>query len=184
MTVGGPTAGDILLQEYAKLKDEQAQRISLRDNLIYATLLTLGAVVAAAAQLGIYALLALPPASTALGWTYLVNDERISRISLYIRTEIAPQLEQIVGRPMFSWETVHRQDPGRRTRKTMQFLMDHVVFVAPALTALVVFWSVGYRTVPLLLVSMIEFILVSTFMAALIRLAYLERSASIGRRAG
>jgi len=37
---------DIYLQEYGKLKDEQAQRIGFRDNLLYVTLALFGTVLA------------------------------------------------------------------------------------------------------------------------------------------
>jgi hypothetical protein len=59
---------DVYLQEYGKLKDEQAQRIGFRDNLLYA--LALFATVLAfalGAKANPYALLVLPSVSLVLG---------------------------------------------------------------------------------------------------------------------
>lgn len=80
------TVGQLLLAEYQSVKDEQKARIGFRDNLLYVTLGVVAAVVAAAAQAKQTSmLLALPPVCVVLGWTYLVNDEKISAIGAYVR---------------------------------------------------------------------------------------------------
>ena len=80
---------EIYLQEYSKLKDEQAQRIGFRDNLLYVTLALFGTVLAFALgeKANPYALLVLPWVSLVLGWTYVVNDQKISALGRYIRHE-------------------------------------------------------------------------------------------------
>lgn len=75
------------LQEYEKLKDEQTARIGFRDNLIYVALGVFGGLASFALTDAshMYALLIVPWVCAVLGWTYLVNDEKISAIGAYIR---------------------------------------------------------------------------------------------------
>ena len=69
----------IYLQEYDKLKDEQTQRIGFRDALIYTTLGAFGALLSFVVtnSLNYYSLLIVPWICVILGWTYLVNDDKI-----------------------------------------------------------------------------------------------------------
>ncbi|MGY5055027.1 hypothetical protein ACWDFR_13225 [Streptomyces sp. 900105755] len=142
----GVTVGQLLLAEYQAVKDEQKARIGFRDNLLYVTLAVVAAVIAAAAQAKQASmLLALPPVCVVLGWTYLVNDEKISAIGLYVRDELGPRLAQLasVGGEFatFGWEAYHRTDVRRRTRKAIQAVIDLTAFCAVPLAALVVFWA-------------------------------------------
>jgi hypothetical protein len=142
------TVGQLLLAEYQTVKDEQKTRIGFRDNLLYVTLAVVAAVIAAAAQAKQPAmLLALPPVCVVLGWTYLVNDEKISAIGLYVRDELGPRLAQAAGATggftTFGWEAYHRRDARRRSRKAIQCAVDLVAFCAVPLAALVVFWASG-----------------------------------------
>ncbi len=90
--------GQLLLAEYQSVKDEQKARIGFRDNLLYVTLAVVAAVIAAAAQARQTSmLLALPPVCVVLGWTYLVNDEKISAIGRYVRGELTPRLAAVTG---------------------------------------------------------------------------------------
>lgn len=85
------------LAEYRTVKDEQRTRIGFRDDLLHVTLTVLAAVIAASAQAGqggqgrqagqAAMLLALPPVCVVLGWTCLVNEEKISAIGAYARGE-------------------------------------------------------------------------------------------------
>ncbi len=88
---------DVYLQEYGKLKDEQAQRIGFRDNLLYVTLALFGTVLALAmgGNANPYALLVLPWASLVLGWTYLVNDWKITAIGQYIRYTLPDTFSEV-----------------------------------------------------------------------------------------
>ncbi|MFE9989168.1 hypothetical protein ACFYRK_20145 [Streptomyces sp. NPDC005381] len=158
----GITVGQLLLTEYQTIKDEQKTRIGFRDNLLYVTLAAVTAVIAAASQAKQpQMLLALPPVCVVLGWTYLVNDEKISAIGAYVRTELRPRLAAATGSPdtaeaVFQWETVHRSDARRRSRKLTQCAVDQGAFCAVPLAALVVYWVQGDGGALLIGLSVIE----------------------------
>ncbi|MFA3874719.1 hypothetical protein ABS735_13655 [Streptomyces sp. MMCC 100] len=142
------TVGQLLLAEYERVKDEQKARIGFRDNLLYVTLAVVAAVIAATAQAKLPSmLLALPLVCVVLGWTYLVNDEKISAIGLYVRDDLGPRLAGRAGRSdgftTFGWEAYHRSDRRRRSRKAVQTVIDLTAFCAVPLAALIVFWSNG-----------------------------------------
>ncbi|MBL0885720.1 hypothetical protein HGK34_05435 [Myceligenerans sp. I2] len=141
----GISVGELLLAEYQSIKDEQRSRIGFRDNLLYATLAVVAAITAAAAQTKEpVMLLALPPACIVLGWTYIVNDEKISAIGQYIREELGPRLTQQAflrkGFVPFGWEKVHRIDARRRSRKWIQCLIDLTAFCGLPIAVLAAFW--------------------------------------------
>jgi hypothetical protein len=142
---------DIYLQEYGKLKDEQAQRIGFRDNLLYVTLALFGTVLAFALgdKANPYALLVLPWVSLVLGWTYLVNDQKITAIGQYIRYTLVEKVSELTGEAdkgveavesIFGWEISHRSDPRRKRRKIEQLMIDEIAFVMSGIVALVAFW--------------------------------------------
>ncbi|WP_405589194.1 hypothetical protein [Streptomyces sp. NBC_01092] len=142
------TVGQLLLAEYQSVKEEQKARIGFRDNLLYVTLAVVAAVIAAAAQAKQPSmLLALPPVCVVLGWTYLVNDEKISAIGHYVREELGPRLAQLASSDgsfaTFGWEAYHRTDTRRRSRKAIQAGIDLTAFCAVPMAALVVFWASG-----------------------------------------
>ncbi|RZB13381.1 hypothetical protein StrepF001_44465 [Streptomyces sp. F001] len=156
------TVGQLLLTEYQTIKDEQKARIGFRDNLLYVTLAAVAAVIAAAAQAKQpQMLLALPPVCVVLGWTYLVNDEKISAIGDYVRNELGPRLAAATGSSdtsevVFKWETTHRTDARRRSRKLIQCAVDQGAFCAVPLAALVVYWVHGGGGALLIGMSVIE----------------------------
>ena len=136
---------DVFISEYEKLKQEQIARIGFRDNLIYATLISLTAVVSIVADdtTRIPVLLVLPMVCIVLGWTYLVNDEKISAIGHYLRFSLSDKISELVkGKDsvLFGWEIAHRSDTRRVSRKIIQFLVDEVVFILPGVAAILVFW--------------------------------------------
>ncbi|MFG2572223.1 hypothetical protein [Streptomyces sp. NPDC048481] len=151
-------AGQLLLAEYQSVKDEQKARIGFRDNLLYVTLAVVAAVAAAAAQAGQTAmLLALPPVCVVLGWTYLVNDEKISAVGRYVRQELGPRLAELAGTDAaFRWETYHRGDARRVSRKIVQCVVDLLAFCVVPLAALAVYWCGGQVTTGLLVLSFAE----------------------------
>jgi hypothetical protein len=136
---------EILLKEYDKLKSEQAQRIGFRDNLLYVTLGLFGTVVSFAVSnpAHYYALLVIPWVCLILGWTYLVNDEKISALGQYIRTELSERVKKITGElqteSVFSWESYRRTSKGRKLRKIEQFIVNQITFVIPGIIAAVAF---------------------------------------------
>ncbi|MFF3343956.1 hypothetical protein [Streptomyces sp. NPDC002779] len=152
------TIGQLLLTEYQTVKDEQKTRIGFRDNLLYVTLTVVAAVIAAAAQAEQSAmLLAIPPVCVVLGWTYLVNDEKISAIGKYVREDLGPRLTQLAeAERVFAWETAHRADPRRRSRKAVQCAIDLSAFCVVPLAGLAVYWSAGQTSPGLLVVSVLE----------------------------
>jgi hypothetical protein len=149
----GVSGGQLLLAEYQSVKDEQKARIGFRDNLLYVTLAVVAAVVAAAAQAKQTSmLLALPPVCVVLGWTYLVNDEKISAIGAYVRGELAPRLAELAGiEGAFGWEVAHQGDARRVSRKVIQCGVDLLAFCVVPLAGLVVHWGGGQIAGPGLL---------------------------------
>ena len=142
---------DVYLQEYEKLKEEQAQRIGFRDNLLYVTLGVFGAVVsfAVANKANYYALLVIPWVSLILGWTYVVNDEKISAIGRYIRLTLSEKIKEQTGNTddesIFGWEIAHRSDNRRQRRKIEQLIIDEITFVFSGVLALFAFWLLVSR---------------------------------------
>ncbi|MCX4557854.1 hypothetical protein OHA02_16790 [Streptomyces phaeochromogenes] len=134
---------DILRVEYERLKEEQIRRIGFRDNLIYVSLAVSGAIFAYyfGGHNRAYSLLMVPFSVSVLGWTYLVNDEKISAIGKYFREELRAEL---VGRgcaetSTLAWESFHRNDPDRVWRKRAQTAVDLFTFCVPSVAAVVVF---------------------------------------------
>ncbi|WP_406485697.1 hypothetical protein [Streptomyces phaeochromogenes] len=153
------TVGRLLLAEYERLKEEQKSRIGFRDNLLYVTLAAVVSVLIGTVQTGhTTLLLALPVASCVLGWTYLVNDEKISAIGRYVRTDLGPRLSALAGEQdsLFGWETAHRQDRRRSQRKTIQCAIDLTVFAVAPTTTLAIYWSSGSLTTLPMAVSCME----------------------------
>ncbi len=142
MTSG--TAYDLLVEEYKALKAEQQLRIGIRDNLLYATMAALAAVVAASASAHNPAYLLLtPPVCLVLGWTYHANDQKISAVGQYVRTGLAPHLAALTGNeaPVFGWETAHRLSGFRVTRHVAgQLATDLTAFGVPPVAAAVAYW--------------------------------------------
>lgn len=155
------TASQLLLIEYEHVKGEQRARIGFRDNLLYATLASIAAVIAAVLQgpARIELLLLLPPVCLVLGWTYLINDEKISAIGRYVREELAPRLAAATTPPLaeaFGWERAHRSDTRRRGRKRLQLGVDLLAFCGAPAAALVVYWVQADAAPALLAVSVTE----------------------------
>jgi Ca2+/Na+ antiporter len=137
---------EILLKEYESLKSEQTQRIGFRDNLLYVTLGLFGVLVpfAMSNSTNYQALLVIPWVCLVMGWTYLVNDEKISAIGRYIRLTLVEKVKARSGyddlESLFGWEIAHRSDTRRSRRKIQQLVVDEISFVASGIVALVAFW--------------------------------------------
>jgi Ca2+/Na+ antiporter len=137
---------EVYLKEYEKLKSEQTQRIGFRDNLLYVTLGVFGTVISFALsnQANYYALLVIPWVCLILGWTYLVNDEKITAIGRYIRLTLAEKIKEHTGHAdiesIFGWEIAHRSDSRRKRRKIEQLIVDQITFVFSGVIALIAFW--------------------------------------------
>lgn len=171
--------GQLLLAEYEQIKQEQRARIGFRDNLIYATIGVKAAVIGSTLARGVHLemLLLLPPLSVLLGWTYLVNDEKISAIGRYIRNDLARRLQELTPErsEAFRWESAHRSDRRRISRKRFQLGVDLLMFSGSPLAALIVYWLSGPTHAPLLLVSAAEAAMITTLAIQLVRYAELGR---------
>ncbi len=159
---------DIYLQEYNQLKHEQTQRIGFRDNLLYVTLGLYGVILgfAVGEKAEPNTLLILPWVSLVLGWTYLVNDQKITAIGRYIRYTLVEKVRGITGsqdiEPIFGWEIAHRSDERRKRRKIEQLVIDEIAFVFSGVVALIAF---VYRVYPsdwaFYLLGLIELVLLT-----------------------
>ena len=84
-----------LLAEYAALKNEQTQRIVVRDTVLYISITANTAIAAIYQQQqnpDPQILLAIPFASTLLFWLYATNDNMITQIRRYIVANIIPKV--------------------------------------------------------------------------------------------
>jgi hypothetical protein len=139
------------LNEYVKLKDEQIARMRFRNNLLYVTLVAFCGVMSYAMShpSHYYTFLVLPWVCLILGWTYLINDEKISAIGRYIRLTMTEKLGTLVNEKpelLFGWEIVHRDDKWRTSRKKIQLLIDELIFCLSGLVALGFFWALGQKS--------------------------------------
>ncbi|MFD3560793.1 hypothetical protein ACFWVU_14105 [Streptomyces sp. NPDC058686] len=137
------TESKILLAEYDRLKEEQKTRIGFRDNLLYFTLAAATAVVAITAQSGQpQLLLSVPAICLILGWTYLVNDEKISAIGCYVRDRLGPRLGELTSAhgAVFGWEIYHRNVAGRTVRKRLQAVVDLFTYLVLPMVCTTAFW--------------------------------------------
>ncbi|MEU2568789.1 hypothetical protein [Streptomyces althioticus] len=138
-------SNEMLKVEYERLKEEQVRRIGFRDNLIYVALGVAGAIFAFyfSEEDRQYVLLIPPFALTVLGWTYLVNDEKISSIGRYIRERLLPEIK-VQGddsATLLGWETYHRSDSNRVWRKVTQSVVDISAFCLPSAVSLAIFFG-------------------------------------------
>jgi hypothetical protein len=123
-------------------------------------------------------LLLLPPVTIFLGWTYLVNDQKISAIGKYVYTDIGARLRsECGGAEVFGWEVVHRSDPHRITRKYVQLIVDLALFCAVPVVAVVIYYINGPINVPFVLVSILEFLATLGLAQQIILYADLKRGA-------
>jgi hypothetical protein len=156
----------VWMAEYDKLKAEQTQRIGFRDNLLYVTLGLFGVIIPAAISnpTNYYALLVIPWVCLILGWTYLINDEKISAIGRYIRLTLVEKIKDKTGytdlESLFGWEIAHRSDPRRSRRKIEQLIIDEITFVISGIIALITFFTlVTKAAIGLYIFSSLEAIL-------------------------
>ncbi len=175
---------EIALHEYDKLKLEQIRRIGFRDNLLYVCFGVYGALFFYAISGDTnhpnhhhYALLVQPWVCLVLGWTYLVNDEKISAIGQYIRLTLSEKISARSGEEVFGWETEHRDDWLRVPRKYSQLFIDEMTFCGSGWLALMGFWLLELKT-PLLamIFTVIEAVLL------LVLAAWIWRYADVSKR--
>ena len=149
---------DLYVTEFENLKKEQIQRIGFRDNLIYANLIAITGVISVVVVdiNRIPVLLVLPMVCITLGWTYLVNDDKISSMGRYIYTVLSAKIQKIMKSdelPLSGWELANQADKKRAGRKKIQLLIDELVFVLPGLIAILLFWLLAPKGSMLLWVA-------------------------------
>jgi len=138
---------EFLIAEYNKLKDEQHKRIAFRDQMIYISLGAIGSVFSFAIENPKFyiALLILPFIILILGWTYLVNDEKISSIGNYIKTILIPKLYDSSNQTYIeSWETHLKTDKKRKQRKIIQLIVDLLIFCLSSIASIIAFFFLEY----------------------------------------
>jgi hypothetical protein len=141
MHENGSSCDAALIAEYTALKNEQAQRIVLRDTCLY---VSIGANTAIA---GVYTqqqshdpriLLFIPFASTLLFWIYATNDSMITQIRRYIISNIVSELseQKYKGSP-FGWEYLRRRrTPSRLISKLIRLMAVWFTFSIASIAAL------------------------------------------------
>lgn len=141
---------NFFFKEFEKLKDEQNKRIEFRDHMIYITLGVIGGVFSFILEKPEYitALLVLPFVNIILGWTYLMNDKKISEIGDYIREVLIPKIELSLRDDNLniypSWEEYHKMLPDRRKTKIFQLVLDLLLFsLTSALSVVLFFFNVS-----------------------------------------
>jgi hypothetical protein len=169
-----PSRLAVYLQEYDKLKSEQTGRIGFRDNLLYVNLATIGAVLsfvfskdASGDTPNYVALLVIPWISVILGWTYLINDDKISCLGEYFKGKLSQSIQaELHGQEasaattqtqppetdetLLAWENSNRTSRRRTRRKLIQLWVDELAFAAPGVFAVIAFWRMGGAIAPLM----------------------------------
>lgn len=153
----------IYLLEYEKIKEEQVHRIGFRDNMIYLLLVTVGAIFSFALSKSnnIFALLLIPWISFILGWTYIINNEKISAIRNYFNTKLEKKISKLLKTKLdcvlLEWEVEHRIDKRWDQRKAIQFIIDITTFCGSGLVAVLTYWqSVPSKHTELIVLVVIE----------------------------
>jgi len=157
---------EIYLEEYRKLKDEQISRIGFRDNLIYATLTIFGAIISfiAVNPMSYLPLLIIPWVCFILGWTYLINDDKISAIGIYISTVLSQKIKGSTEfNDIFEWEKFHISTEGRKRKKFLQLIIDISTFCLPGTVSIVAFDILSKNDVKYIYILMILEIIFMTY---------------------
>ena len=141
----------IYMEEYSKLKDEQKSRIGFRDNLIYVTLVSIGAILSYATRCPkyYYAFLILPLSNFILVWTWLLNDEKITSIRKYIQNNLTSYINKLLesnNSTIFAWENFHRKDKNRMWRKMLQLLANELLYCISGLFSVFLFFHYSQTT--------------------------------------
>ena len=141
----------IYMEEYSKLKDEQRSRIGFRDNLIYVTLVCIGAILSYVTRdpKNYYALLILPISNFILGLTWLLNDEKITSIRKYIQNNLTSCINELLesnDSNIFAWENSHRKEKNRMWRKIFQLLANELLYCISGLFSVFLFFHYSQTT--------------------------------------
>jgi muconolactone delta-isomerase len=143
---------DVFQMEYTQLKTEQTGRLQVRDNLVYATLISLGTVGGFIVQSGnINLILAIPAPVLVLGWLYLANDRMIASMRVYVRDDLRHRLAEAISRreahvgaaDLLRWEAQPRER-WLTLWRSGGLILNLALFIAPAVGALSV-WAAQWN---------------------------------------
>lgn len=128
---------DYYLVEYDRLKEEQLKRIESRDHMIYLTLVAVGSVFAYVFTNPTHyeAFLILPFFCIVMAWTYYSNDLKVSAIGDYIKDNIIPFFKT----EDLNWESYRYDDSKRTFRKTIQLIIDILLFIGASFLSIIYF---------------------------------------------
>jgi hypothetical protein len=133
-----------LLAEYTALKNEQTQRIVVRDTVLYVSITANTAIAAIYQQQQHHdprILLAIPFVSTLLFWIYATNDSMITKIRRYIVVNIIPKWSadgENSGSGLFGWEYMRRRRTlSRFLSKLIRLLAVWSTFSGASIVALI-----------------------------------------------
>jgi hypothetical protein len=132
-----------LLAEYTALKNEQTQRIVVRDTVLYVSITANTAIAAIYQQQNrdVQILLAIPFISTLLFWIYATNDSMITQIRRYIVVNIIPKWSadgENSGSGLFGWEYMRRRRTlSRFLSKLIRLLAVWSTFSGASIVALI-----------------------------------------------
>lgn len=141
-----------LIKEYEKLKDEQNKRIEFRDHMIYITLGVIGGVFSFVLEKPefISALLVLPFVNIILGWTYFMNDQKVTEIGSYVKNVLIPKIDGSKSASMFSlipsWEDFHKHSNKRKEKKIIQLILDLMLFCISSVVSICIFFNLNTET--------------------------------------
>ena len=132
------------LAEYEQLKLEQTHRLSVRDNLIYVMLTVFGAIISYSLSdpQHHHSLLILPWAALILGWTYLLNDQKVSEIRRYLNTVFISNIKKTCPEKksdVFGWEAFYGESKYRRLKKFFQLFVNLTVFCFSGIAGLAIY---------------------------------------------
>ena len=131
-----------IIAEYTALKNEQTQRIVLRDTCLYISVSANTAIAAVYTQQqqSINILLFIPLASTLLFWIYATNELKVTHIRKYIQSHIIPcfsELDEKYKANLLGWEYLRRKQTfGRLVSKLCRLLVVWSSFSGASIVAL------------------------------------------------
>ena len=125
-----------IFSEYVALKNEQIERIKIRDSFINYVIVSVGILLSVAfggTKTHAVIVLSIPWVALAFGWVFIMNDIKISHIGRYLSEVLVPQTSSSWDR----WRVEHRNHflENIYTGLSVQFF----IFVIPAVAAMVIY---------------------------------------------
>lgn len=160
------------MSDFPSLKAEQIERIKMRDSFVNLSIVSIGIMISAAfasAVPRVEILLAIPWVAMAFGWSFVLNDVKISRLASYFASNQGPSNSSNSG-----WE-VWRRSYQRSWLESpiIGALVQLLIFVCPGLVSIVVYfcarkddsvrlWEVSVGAAGVLMLILLSFAVFST----------------------